>query len=439
MRGILIFALATAAAPALAQDERQEGLAASGSVRLRYEALDGQLRPGFNIAEDVASIRSTLRLDYKAGDFHATGEIYDSRVALDDARSPITTGEVNTIEPVQAFAGADFDAFGASATLDVGRMTLNIASRRLVAADDYRNTTNGYTGARLTFASPSGWDGTLIYVLPQTRLPDDERLRRDVVVLDRESFDIVLWGGTVMRRRAIGTFAIEASYYHLGERDRPDLTTRDRSLDTYGGRLIREPASGKWDLEVEGYVQTGRVSASTASTAAALKVGAWFLHADAGYSFAGGWKPRVAIDFDVASGDRTGGRYGRFDTLFGMRRADYTPGGIFSAIGRANIVTPGLRVEATPDKRTDLLLSIRPMWLESASDSFSNSTLRDPRGESGRYAGTYVDTRLRYWLVPKRLRYEFDGVLVTQGRFLEAQAPKDGPTLYLSSNLTATF
>jgi hypothetical protein len=441
MRGITILALAMTAAPLCAQEKRVEGLSASGSVRLRYEAIAGQLRPGFNADEDLANIRTTLRLDYKASRFHATGELYDSRVALDDPLSPITGNEVNTIEPVQVFVGADIAAApGIDLTLDAGRMLLNIASRRLVAADDYRNTTNGYTGVRLGISGKAGWEGTLIYVLPQVRLPDEpSRIRRDAVELDRETFDLVLWGGTLMRRHAIGPFAVEASYYHLGERDRADLSSRDRSLDTYGGRIVRDPAPGHWAVEVEGFVQTGRAAASTAANAPRLPVGAWMLHADTGYTFTGGWRPRVSVDFDLASGDRPGGRYGRFDLLFGMRRADFSPAGLLAAIGRANIVTAGPRVEVTPGKHSDALLSVRPMWLESGTDTFTQTGLRDARGASGRYAGTMVDARLRHWVAGRWLRYEFDGTLITHGGFLEARAPSDGPTLYLSSNLTATF
>lgn len=441
MRGIVILALAVGAAPLSAQEERTEGLSASGSVRVRYEAIAGQLRPGFNDAEDVAAFRATLQLDYKAGGFHATGEVYDSRVALDDPRSPIGPNEVNTVEPVQAFVGTDIGAApGIDLTLDTGRMMLNIASRRLVAADDYRNTTNSYSGVRLGISGKAGWEGTLVYVLPQVRLPDDPALiRRDAVRLDRETFDLVLWGGTVMRRRAIGALAIEASYYHLGERDRADLPSRDRSIDTYGGRILREPAAGKWDVEVEGFVQTGHAAATTATNAAQLAVSAWMLHADAGYSFVGGWKLRVSVEIDAVSGDRPGGRYGRFDTLFGMRRADYAPSGILAAIGRANLISPGIRVEVTPSDDTDAMISARPMWLDSATDAFATTGLRDARGESERFAGTMIDARLRHWVAGRWLRYEFDGTLITYGAFLNARAPGDGPTVYLSSNLTATF
>src|SRR3546814_2421583 len=57
----------------------------------------------------------------------------------------------------------------------------------------------------------------------------------------------------------------EFSYFHLGERDEPGRPTRDRSLDTFGGRIMSEPETGRFDYEVEAFYQTGSVSASLAS------------------------------------------------------------------------------------------------------------------------------------------------------------------------------
>jgi hypothetical protein len=170
-------------------------------------------------------------------------------------------------------------------------------------------------------------------------------------------------------------------------------------------------------------------------------VSASFVHAEIGYTCSGGWKPHVSIEFDRASGDGPGGSYGRFDTLFGMRRADLAPSGLYNAIGRANIVTPGLRVEAVPSKAVDWMMSYRPMWLADRTDAFSTTGVRDATGRSGNFAGHQIDARLRYWLVRDRLRYEIDGVWLAKGRFLRdaPNAPPPRDTTYVSVNLTASF
>ncbi|TGX52654.1 hypothetical protein E5A73_13475 [Sphingomonas gei] len=435
----LCLALVASATPAAAQE-----LSLSGTARLRYEAIEGQPRAGSNASDDLVNLRTTLLAEYKDGPVRLVAELWDSRVYGGDRGTPITTGEVNPVELVQAYA--EFRAqgllgAGSTATLQAGRFTLNLGSRRLVAADDYRNTTNGYTGLRADLAWRTGWKAALVYTLPQQRRPDTlEDLRDNKVALDREGFDLVLWGGLVSRTRALGPATLEASFFHLGERDRPGRPTRDRSLDTASLRLLRDPAPGHADYEAEAIVQRGRISASTAATAPRQQVAAWFVHAEAGYTSATGWKPRLSLEYDHASGDRPGGRNTRFDTLFGMRRADLGPSGLYNAFGRANFLSPALRIEAIPGPRTDAMASLRPIWLAAAQDSFSTTGVRDPTGRAGDFAGTQFDARLRHQLT-RALKLELDAVLLAKGRFLR-EAPNAPPgrwTRYGSVNLTAAF
>ena len=434
-------ALLLVSVPAYAED----GLTLSGNTRLRYETIEGQPRAGFNESDDLFNIRTIVTGEYRTARLRLGAELYDSRVYGGDAGTPITTGEVNTLELVQAYVGYDVpDAFGPGTKLGLqaGRFTLNLGSRRLVAADDYRNTTNGYTGLRADIGLPEDLSATLIYTLPQVRLPDN---RPDIVdnrvKFDRESFDLVLWGGLATKKLGGKRGAIEFSFFHLGERDSPKLATRNRSLDTVGLRLYRDPAAGRADFESETFYQSGSVRASLAPTATKLDVSAWFTHAEAGYTFKHRWSPRVALEFDWASGDGRSGKFTRFDTLFGMRRADLAPAGLYNAVGRANIVSTGIRIEATPSKRLDAFAAYRPLWLASRSDSFSTTGVRDATGSSGRFAGHQIEARVRYWLIPKRLRLEWNGLLLAKGRFLHdaPNATPGGDTLYNSLNATISF
>ncbi|MDX3910875.1 MAG: alginate export family protein [Sphingobium sp.] len=440
-------AVAAIACPAAAQEA--EGLKVSGSMRLRYEAISGQARTGFDRKDDLVNLRTQVMAEYNAKPFRFVVEVFDSRVWGDDPGTPVTTGEVNALEPVQAFVAADLGAIfgkGSKASLQAGRFMLNLGSRRLVAADDYRNTTNGYTGLRADVAVPGGMKGTFVYTLPQVRLPDDPASLRDAEVeLDRESFDLVLWGGYVSKswaaKGAASPVMAEVGFFHLGERDAPGRPTRDRSLDTISGRIIAEPKPGQFDYEVEAIYQWGDVSSSLLANAARLPVSATFFHADAGYSFGGGWKPRLSVEFDRASGDGRGRSFGRFDTLFGMRRADLAPAGLYNAIARTNVVTPGVRLEVTPSKRLDAFVTYRGLWLADRRDAFSSTGVRDASGQSGSFAGQQFDARLRYWLIPDRLRFEADAVLLMKGRFLRdaPNAPAGRTTRYGSVNLSVSF
>ena len=149
----------------------------------------------------------------------------------------------------------------------------------------------------------------------------------------------------------------------------------------------------------------------------------------------------MSVEYDRASGDGRDGTYGRFDTLFGMRRADLAPAGIYNAIGRANISTPGIRAEVAPSQRWDAFATYRAMWLASRTDSFSTTGVRDPSGNSGNFAGHQFDMRVRYWVVPSFLRAEANAVWLAKGSFLEnaPNAPDTGDTHYIAASLTATF
>lgn len=429
------------AAPAPTPD----GFDVSGSIRLRYEAIDGQVRPGFNASDNLIDLRTIITATYKTGWFRVGGEVYDSRSYLGNHGTPLSTNEVNAIEPVQAWVAADIaDPFGPGTSLSLqgGRFQLNLGSRRLVAGDDYRNTTNGFTGIRADLGFRGKVKATFAYVLPQARLPDDlSSLLDNKVRFDRESFDQVLWGGTISRRRTIGVAMAELGFIHFGERDAPGRPTRDRSLNTVSARLVSGPKPGAFDYELEGMYQFGRIATSLSAAAPRLPVSAWFAHGAIGYTLPGGWKPRIAAELDIASGDRAGGSYGRFDSLFGMRRADTGPVGLYNVVARTNVLTPGARAEFAPGKRVDAMLSYRLLWLESATDSFAGTGVRDASGRAGRFAGQQIDARLRYWLVPQRLRFELDGVWLAKGRFLQdaPNAPQTGDTKYLSVNLSASL
>lgn len=420
-------------------------LKVTGSLRVRHEILGGQPRTGLPTDDEQIAVRTTLTAEYRKQGLRLGGEIYDSRVYASPPGGALSANEANALELVQAYVGADLGAVlgtGSSAQLQAGRMTLNLGSRRLVAADDYRNTTNGYTGIRADLKARDGTAATFIYTLPQIRLPDDPQgLRERRVQWDRESFDLQLWGGLVGRPRTLAGAMAEVGYFRLQETDSPGRPTRNRQLHSISARIIRDPKPGRLDFEAETIFQFGTVRTGLAVSAPQVTVDARFLHLDLGYSFPGKARVRVSLEYDYASGDGPGQNYGRFDTLFGMRRADLAPAGIYNAIGRANIRTPAVRVEAAPGKRFDAFAVYRAMWLADRTDSFSTTGVRDATGQSGSFAGHQVEARLRYWLVPNRLRGELNGVWLAKGRFLREapNAPQTGNTRYLATSLTASF
>lgn len=201
-----------------------------------------------------------------------------------------------------------------------------------------------------------------------------------------------------------------------------------------------DPRAGL-DYELEAIRQTGSIRAGTRPADPELKVSAGFIDVDAGYTFQHPWKPRLSAEFDLATGDKTGGRFGRFDPLFGMRRADLAPSGLYNAIGRTNILTPAIRLELTPSPSWDAFAVVRTLWLEAREDAFSTTGVRDATGRSGRHAGLQLEGRLRGWIVRDRVRAELDGVWLAKGSFLRT-APNgshSGDERYVSLNTTVSF
>jgi hypothetical protein len=438
-----VFASALAFLLACQAAQAQSSFKYSGSLRGRYEGLSGQSRPGFKRTDELISVRTILTGEYDAGLLRFGAEMYDSRAYLADVNSAVSTSEVNTFEPVQLYAGLDLEepwGKGSALGVQAGRFLMNIGSRRLIAADDYRNTTNSSTGVRIDGKS-AGWSATAWYVLPQLRLPDDiQSLRDNEVSLDRESSNAVLWGGLLTTPRRVADGAVDLLYVNFRESDAPTRPTRDRDLDTWSARWYRDAAAGRWDWELEASLQRGRARTGTGAAAPLRDVEASFYHARIGYSWALRFKPRLALEYDWVSGDSGPDRIRRYDTLFGMRRADFAPSGLYNQVARANISSPGLRLELTPSARADVMGTWRWLGLASRTDSFSGTGVRDATGRSGRYAGQQLDLRVRYWVVPRQLRFEFDGVLLFKGRFLE-QAPnaRPGDTRFYSLNLTWSF
>ncbi|WP_374406065.1 alginate export family protein [Pelagerythrobacter sp.] len=458
LTGAGVLALAALAAPAFAQEEKPdepwtlqealgdpEGLEVSGSIRVRYEALANQFRPGLDENDDIVSLQSRLFAQYDTGPIRVGGELIDSRAYATDAGSSVGTGEVNALELVQAYIGADFgDVFGegSQASLDAGRFVLDLGSRRLAGRNNFRNTTNAFTGAKFELDGKAGEQLTLFYTYPQQRLPGDKAAILDnEIEWDREGDELIFWGGFLSKPKLAGSAHLDLYFFALDEDDTAGSATRDRRLYTPGARVFRDPAVGRFDYEFEYAYQFGDISASNVADAPQQNVSAQFLHAEIGYQFGGSWQPRVAVEYDLATGDKPGGDYGRFDSLYGPRRFDYGPTGIYGPLGRNNIDSPGVRLEVKPSKRWDGFVFYRAAWLDSASDSFANTGVRDAAGQSGKFGGHQIEARARYWIVPTALRLDTGAAALFHGRFLETapNANGFGDTLYGYVDLTASF
>ena len=411
-------------------------LSIAASARLRVESVDGQFRPGAPANDTMVSLKTTVEAQYDTGPVQFGAELWDARAWGQDVRSSAGTGEVNAMELVQAHVKIALGdkAAGGHGTLTAGRFTLDLGGRRLVSRQRFRNTTNAFTGAHLAWTARGGQKIDVIWAMPHIRLPEDAAgVRADRVVWDQESTDLMFFGAQGTLPHVLGG-VIQPYGYGLIERDSPDRLTRNRRLGTVGARAFRAASAGKWDHDVEVAYQFGKVRRSTAVTDIAdLDVSAWLVHAEVGHTFATGWHPRLVAMFDAASGDGGKvGKFGRFDSLYGARRFEFGPNGLYGPFSRANMIAPSARFEVTPSKRTDAFVGWRSAWAQNTRDSFAATGVRDAGGASGRLAGHQIEARVRHWIVPGLLQLDAGAAtLIKRGLLRDApNAPDTGNAHY---------
>lgn len=449
----IALALGLAASAAHAQDAGPlqkaiglDDLKIGGSVRLRYESYDGSFRPTGAAAADMLSLRTSIRAEYDVGPIRVGGELRDARGYLTDMATPFNSGDVNTLEPIQAYVTAELGGlFGrkTKADLTVGRFVLNLGSRRLAGDPAVRNAGTGFAGVNFDLTTPGKQRLFLFYAYAQQRLPEDKAsLLANKVRIDRTSDDQRFWGIFTSAPIAGTPLVAEMYLYGLDEDDRPGVATRNRHLVTPGVRLLAKPRAGKVDAELELMHQTGTIRQSTAASAARVPVSAHSMRAVLGYSFAGGWKPRVSVLADYATGDDPASRsYNRFDALYGIRDSDWSPTGLFGPFGRSNIASLAVRIEAAPTKRLNGFLEWRNARLDTATDSFASTSIRDASGSSGRDAGDQYLAKVHYDIVPQLVCIDLVGGILAKGQFLRdaPNAQKVGDTHYGVADLTFKF
>src|SRR4029079_14126352 len=143
----------------------------------------------------------------------------DSRAYFGDTGGSISTGEVNALEPMQAHVGADFGPMLGKRTtsrLNIRHIVLDLGSRRLVARNDFPNTTTAFTGAKFEWRGAGKERLTLFYTYPQQRLPDDKAsLLDNKAKLDREGTDLIFWGGFFNKPKIVGSTSLDVYFFAL--------------------------------------------------------------------------------------------------------------------------------------------------------------------------------------------------------------------------------
>ena len=417
-----------------------------GQHRIRYESMNGRFRSGRTGSDQGLFFRTLAKLTLKGDVTQATLEIMDSRQEFADSGTALSTSQINAGEVLQAFGAlnlTDVITDDDKLFVQAGRFTMNVGKRRLVARNSFRNTINTFAGIRGIWEHDSGSKVTAFAVLPTQRLPrDSESLRNNDVVFDNEDFEVSLLGLSVLFAEALGPLDVESAVFVLNEDDTPGRATRNRELTTLDLRLSIDPSEGAFDIRSESSVQFGTSrSSSSATNTTDLDHLAYAQYVEAGYTFSGRQKVRVAAMFDYASGDNspTDNENNRFDSLFGSRAFDFTPTGIFGVVAQRNIITPGFKITAKPFEDWHILFAQRFFWLDEPTDALTTAGLSDPSGSSGRFIGSMPIARVRWDVVPGSVRLEAGGAYLFSGRFIDTAPGATGEGDVAFGYLASTF
>jgi hypothetical protein len=382
--------------------------------RFRYEVRDNDFRRNRDTIDEPFLLRARGFVAIKniLDPLRFTLEVEDARRNHSQFTRTFDTRDVNYVEPIQAYAELYFeetplgkDDFGndRSISLRAGRQAFESVDRRLIARNDWRNTTNSFQGIRTTLGQQkSDWQIDFFALKPTQRLTNQ---------LDQVDHAQDFYGVIADWRRWSEIITLQPYYYLLkqeGDEVKYDVNgvaavanaKIDREIHTAGLRVYGVVNNSGWDYDANYVQQWGHQDrlSNAGVFVADLDHDAYSYNAEIGYSFNHRWKPRLSVFYGFASGDNnsTDGKNNRFDRLFGFSR----PWSNNDYIQMENIVTPKLRAEFEPQVSwlPGFKVDTGYSWyrLDSAKDRWGGAGLRDITGQSGKEIGEEMDVRVRF-------------------------------------------
>lgn len=284
-------------------------------------------------------------------DLHLWDDAFRVFVQIENTRTwnkeVITPVDESRTEFRQAFFDVNLNALGGKVRTRIGRQEMAYGS---FAFTNYRDATNirlSFDGARVTYNGPH-FSVEVFGVRP--------------IVTSDSNFDDGS-NNNVKFYGLYGTFPISDVFnvdaYGFGlETDQRTLVgvTGSESRYTSGLRLYGKRAGWDWGWDF----------AHQSGTLGEADIDAWTVTGEAGYTFTGEWKPRLALRLDAASGDDDLGddEVGVFDPMF-PKNGTYGGAGVTTL---ANNYVVGPVVSFVPRSDMAVHITAYQAWKESTDD-----------------------------------------------------------------------
>ena len=322
-------------------------LDSGAEYRLRYEYRDDDIR-----RLDATDIDNLLLLRTRAwigikevlDPLRFAFELTDSRERL--TQFPSDNRNVNEMEFIQGYAELHFtDVLGPDPrgntrplVMRAGRMAFEALDRRLVGRNEWRNTSNSFTGMRVQLGNDNNdWAVEAWSLHPLTRLLE---------AVDKPNLDVRFDAVIAHWRPWSPALTLEPFYFRLRQQASAANGFRQRDLLAPALRLYGHLADSAVNYDISLMKQHGSDGGQP--------VDARSLTAEIGYTWRNhAWRPRLSAFYGYASGDENpnDNRSERFERFFGFGR----PWSANDYIVYENISTPKARVEFKPrhDLRVD--------------------------------------------------------------------------------------
>ncbi|MFT5425052.1 MAG: hypothetical protein ACI89L_002859, partial [Phycisphaerales bacterium] len=367
-------------------DDGEFWLGMGGELRYRTETWSGFGFAAADTADDTFGLaRGLLYTDWHLGNVRVFIE-GESAFATDRDLPGGRRGlDVDELDLHNAFV--EFDVLtDADRTLGVrlGRQSLLFGKQRLVSHLPWANSQRSWDGARFMLET-GGWKVDAFYTRNNPVKKHD---------FNDWQAGSDFWGvyatGKLGKDKSVGL-----DLYYLGLNKEGPVTingsTGEESRYTVGSRVFGKFGDSGFDYDAEAAYQIGEVGSADVS--------AYMLAAQLGYTVSDtGWKPRVYVGVDLASGDDSAGDgdVETFNQLFPLGHAYF---GSMDFIGRQNITDLSLGFSIKPHDRVTIKGQVHHFMRTSDGDSVYNAgggVLRATSPGASDQVGQELDLKVGY-------------------------------------------
>lgn len=347
------------------------------NVRARFEHRNNDFRRSNSKTDNPILWRTQAYLGIKniIDPLRFAIELQDSRI--NNSKFLAHVRDINNLDIFQAYAELYFDKpiiLDRPISLRAGRMAFEVIDRKLISRDTWGNTGTNFDGFRATFgAQQNDWQIDSFALQPVVK---------EMTANDQRNQDIWIYGAILNLRKWSDIITLQPFYLQLSQKESANVSKN--KVNSPGLRFYGLFGNSGFDYDAIGVYQFGQKGNQDQR--------AYGYSTELGYSFSNKYKPRFAINYAYASGDKNpyDNKNQRFERFYGFNR----PWSNNNHIEWENLKTFKNRLTLKPNQKLRVEGSYSYYWLASKTDLWNRANLQDRSGNSGDFIGKDLDFRI---------------------------------------------